>query len=447
MLLAGLGGWLAVDVVVDRGQFGTAGPSSAGPALPHEFARGGPKPSSVESQPAGRAIAAYLTDDDESSWWVVVGADRRTLRQLHAGPYLGAADATGTALLSPSGRFIAMTSIPPLNNEFLPIPETARVSVVDLVTGDRKQLSALRLQGNDAVLAWSADERRIAVRTRGTLTIADVSNRHTNALPVQVEAAAFHPDGGRLAVTDRGRLTVVDLSGQQIGSTVQVGRLTVAPAGWSPDGRSVALRATGDALRVDLARLDVASGTVRDERFTNGFAPMGWRANDVLVGVRDKRVASYDLGKAELTVLAEPGNSWVDPADAVHVAGRLMAEASVVPAGRADRGAPWIWYCVVLAAVFGGVLLGPEPSSKGFGRHLETVLVGRALLGYVAAMSTVLLVPLSPVLLYLRPDLLREAIAAAALGAAAVLAGRAFRPRAVAARAPQPRRPLAGAPV
>lgn len=346
----------------------------------------GPMPAGATQQPAGPAIAAYLDDDDDEQWWVFVGANGSSYRSFPAGSY--SPGDTQQMLLSPDGSVAVIAAL----------GDPARLDVVDLTSGDVRQPPGLQLAAGDVALALSPDNRRLALRAGSRLAVADVTSGQVISFGVDAERAAFSPNGDRIAVSRTDRVTIVDAATGQVRSTHWVGEHEVAPAGWSPDGSTIALQPPdGAAATHPLAQLDLADGRVTPASTeTNGRSAIAWRSNSALVvsapGGRPN-LTTYEVSSGRVALLSENSSDWHPTAHGLRMATALVPAATLVAPGRVDRGHTYSWYAAWL--VVGIVMLAvgrwwPRPGSDRRRSDAYLFVVGVLT---TPAMAVVVLVP------------------------------------------------------
>lgn len=437
-----VGGWLAAGVVASRGAIGAVRHPGGAPALPSRVAISGPVPAEVSRQPAGPAIAVYLDDDDDTQWWVFVSAYRSSYRKLAAGSFFPGS--RNGLLLSPDGSMAAVTAGG---------SGAGHVSVLHLVSGDVRRVPDLQLAPDDAALAWSPNNSHLALRLGGRLAVADAISGRVTRFDVGAADAAFAPRGDRIAASLTGRLAIVDAVNGQLLSSYPVGNYAVAPAGWSPDGSTIALQPPEGPAALLLARLDLASSRVLPASAeTAGRSAVAWRSNSVLVVTAPGRpiLTAYDVFSGQLSLLADNTSDWYPTSHRLRLATALVPSATVVTPERVDRGHAYNWYAAWLAAVIVMTAIGrwwPRPSSarRRSGAYLF-------LIGAMAAGAPIVVV--IPLVFFAAPtgvghlDALGLAgfpyvvgalAAMALLGGAGLLAGLLSRPDAGPVPAPEPR--------
>lgn len=423
------GGSLAAGEVVSRGVVGAVRHSGDSAALPSRIAISGPLPAMVTRQPAGPAIAVYLDDDDNTQWWVFVSAYRASYRRLPAADYFP--DNRNGLLLSPDG---SVAAVPAGGSAGGP------VRLLHLVTGNVRRVPDLQLAPDDAVLAWSPDNNRLALRLGGRLAIADANSGRVTRFDVGAAAVAFAPRGDRLASSLTGELAIVDAVSGQVLSSNPIGNFAVAPAGWSPDGSAIALQPPVGPAALPLATLAVASRQVRlASAETVGRTAVAWRSNSALVVTAPGRptLTAYDVSTGQSWLLSDNTSHWYPTSHDLRLATGLAPGATVVAPGRVDRGHAYLWYAAWLASAMVMMAIGrwwPRPGSARRTSGVHPALVGAISAG--APIAAV--VPI--VLLFAPPSFgLAGLTAMVLLGGAGLLAGLLSRPDEGPVPAPQPR--------
>lgn len=437
------GGWLAAGVVDSRGTIGAAPYATSAPVLPDRMGVSGPVPASVTQQPAGPAIAAYLDDDDDQQWWVFVSARRSAYRKHGDGGYYP--NNKNEMLLSPDGTHAA---VPAFDAE-----RAGWVDILNLVTGDERRVSGLRLTSDDAPLSWSPDNRHLALTLGDRIAIADVTTGEVRQLQPLATEAAYSPAGDRIALSHSGSVSVVDTGTGRVRKSYPVGNLVVAPAGWSPDGSTIALQPPEHpsdqptehaAAERSLARLDLASGKVLQAGGgTIGTTAVAWRSNTVLVVTAPGRptLSAYDVSSDQVSMVSINASDWYSTAHGLRMATGLAPTMQIVTARRVDRGHAYTWYAVWPLAIILMAIVGRKwPRPKSPRRKSDGYLWFTGLLT-TPAMAALVVVPILIIFEVLMYGghldslglagfsyLLACLLATTLLGAAALIAGLLSRP-------------------
>ncbi|BCJ73750.1 hypothetical protein CS0771_32940 [Catellatospora sp. IY07-71] len=367
--------------------------------LPDRLAGYSPLTGSIADSPPGRAIMLYGYGNSETIRTyqsLVLGADGDAYRQVDARP-----DRSGAWLLAPDGSFAVLSA---------PDRGVTEMQVVDLATGRTRGVPLPRAGGalplalspDGSVLAYSfvdigpiADDLAMdvgnAIEHRGSahseLVLLDLRTGQAVTTGIgPVAAAAFAPDGGRLAVQSGLETWLVGRDGRRL-EQLMVPRgygLTLRNA-WSPSGRLLAVVPwAAEVWESDRAyTLDWAkSGAVRTvslaqpSALREGAAEvetfLGWLSDDAMLGVSwdyawdtgalwsvpVDGAAKVALSRFDDAYRCELGMQRCVPWE-ISVAGGLLPELTVRPAGSPDRGLWPAWArltaSVLLAlAVFGG---------------------------------------------------------------------------------------------
>lgn len=385
-----------------------AGPAARPAALPDRMAGYSYLTGSVSSSSPGRAVALFQhgfgVEALDLPQAVVVGADGDVYRRVDLAE--DRADDQGDPapmLLSPDGTRIAVGHYD---------EDRADLALLDLATGD-VEVHRVPAARSVVPLAWSRDGRLAYVfgpdptsphsgtPIAGAVGVLDTTAGDVRELPAagSAETLAFSPDGTELAVQHRARaggvLQVFGLDGRL--------RRTLTPPGghhldgadaWSPDGMLLATSRPplfcGNL--VEEAALRECAQAAADVRAGIGFVDATGRGRPVpepLPPFDDQqgRVLGWASPEALLVLAPDSGTSgagkpWVTrvPVDGgavqrissvsgggnygvgrFQLAGGLLADLQVRPAGDADRG-PWPpWFLViVLLVVVAAVQVGRD---------------------------------------------------------------------------------------
>jgi hypothetical protein len=250
---------------------GGAGPASAAPTLPDQFAPFSGFTAGAADRPAGRAIALYEYGSNElfTTWQTLVaGADRDTYRQLPT---------VSQVLLSPDGTQV-------LRHEH--DDEAPELTLQSLVTGQTRTVHTVPFHSNVGggleLLAWSPDGRYVAYavpapppadgtaessfkagRVIEELGILDLTTDTTARYPriSPVWGAVFDPSGRQLLVQTVQEGQIVSLTGDVLRPVrLPDGAELDRGAAWSPDGSRVAVPVDRGGPSSAVGFLDVASG-------------------------------------------------------------------------------------------------------------------------------------------------------------------------------------------
>ncbi|GAA1607495.1 WD40 repeat domain-containing protein [Catellatospora bangladeshensis] len=345
--------------------------------LPDRIAGYSPLTGSIADSPPGRAIMLYGYGNNETIRTyqsLVLGADGDAYRQVDAMP-----DRSGPWLLAPDGSFAVLSA---------PDRGITEVRVVDLATGRARGVPLPRAGGviplalspDGGVLAYSfvdigpiagdlamgvgnAIEQRASEHSE--LILLDLRTGQAVTTGVgPVAAAAFAPNGQRLAVQSRLETWLVGRDGRRLEQVMvpQGYGLTLRNA-WSPSGRLLAVVpwavedwGTGRAYTLDYTR----SGAVRTvslaepSALREGAADvetfLGWLSDDAVLGmsldpfdvaalwsVPVDGTAAVVLSRFDDAYRCELGMQRCIPYE-ISVAGGLLPELAVRPAGSPDRG-------------------------------------------------------------------------------------------------------------
>jgi DNA-binding beta-propeller fold protein YncE len=248
-----------------------AGPTSATPTLPEQFATFSRFTAGAADLPAGRAIALYEYGSSElfTTWQTLVaGADRDTYRQLPT---------VSQVLLSPDGTQV-------LRHDH--DDEAPELTLLSLVSGQTRTVHTVPFHSNVGaglqLLDWSADGRYVAYavpapppadgtaessikagRAIEELAILDLANDTTVRYPriSPVWGAVFDPSGQELLVQTVQEGQLVSLAGEVIRPVqLPIGAEVGRRAFWSPDGSRVAVIVDHVGADSTVSFVDVASG-------------------------------------------------------------------------------------------------------------------------------------------------------------------------------------------
>jgi hypothetical protein len=359
LVAAALAAGLVGHVVVSRS--GPGGSSRAAVALPERFPDWWPGPVSAADSPPGRAIALYGHCHEDNVCGVLLGADAVTYREVPVEwphPQTAALSADGTAIGLVEERGV----------------ESRSVRVLDLASG-RTAHTGIQLGWQDRVLAWSPDASRLAYSSGGTLQLLDVERGVTDDLDMDAGAVVFSADGKRLAVQVSDVVSLVGLDGR-VERELPVSGGSLAPAGWSPDGRTLALHHNLLAvdgvtlLDTETARVSLpVPGALVTERAVEA---LGWRdETSLLVHRQGGALDAYDVTTGERTRAAVLPPT--DDVRSLQLASNLTPYADTRPAGTFDRGPlglAW-WLALAIALVAGasvGLRVREWPDVAGVGR-------------------------------------------------------------------------------
>ncbi|RKS67882.1 hypothetical protein CLV35_3786 [Motilibacter peucedani] len=299
----------------------------AAPVLLDRFPSWEPVPATVERSPAGAAAMAYVDGtDDRGEFLALVGSDGATLRRMRLP---GDLRSSTPSLLSPDGTRVADTW-------------TGRLRVKDLRTGRGTTPPGLQLDGQDALLAWSADATRVVVGSQLHTRVVALETGRQVQLPGGATAAAFAHDG-RLTLDRAGRLETYayDLRALVDSRPTPEG-WTIAPAGWSADGRTLALR----PLVGDLSGNGPRDGQLGLRTAAGGEGPaflapprpsvaVAWQQGDLLVSA-GAALERWDPSTLKSAVVTASKGSRLR-AD-LRVATALVPHERTVALGTPDRG-------------------------------------------------------------------------------------------------------------
>ena len=361
MLLAGLG-----VALLPGGDVPGASRVGGVPTVPDRMAGYSHLTADVSSSPPGRGLALFQfgfgVESLDFPQAVVVGADGDVQRRVDVAEERSWPQTQGDPapmLLSPDGTRVAV------GDHRADRPE---IAVVDLASGDI-ELHAVPAGRSVLPVAWSPDSRRLAFlgtatdtspfwgsAVAGELGLLDLGSGRAEALPdaVEVQAAAFAPDGSELAVQRSdaagGGLDVVPLdggAGRRL--TLAPGHHLEGPAAWSPDGALLATWSPEDGV----AFVDAIGGPRPTpgplDREVVGPGPvLGWTAPDrVVVLVPDAPVADparHRLVEVPLDGAGPQPLSEVPTSDAAYGVARFQLATGLLPdlevraAGDVDRG-------------------------------------------------------------------------------------------------------------
>ncbi len=394
---------LAVALVPTGSAVSGAGAGAA--TLPDRVGEYSHLTGSVSSSPPGRAVALFqhgfgveFLDIPQA---VVVGAHGDVLRRVDLAEDRAGAETQGDPapmLLSPDGLRIAVgdhdTSRPDL-------------AVLDLTDGRVDLLPVTEGRGV-LPLAWSPDGRLLAYLSTpeptnpyggapitGDLGLLDLETRRAAELPGTsgVSTAAFASDGSQLAVEHGGALEVRSLDGAVLRTIdLPAGHHLDGPAAWSPDGRLLAVSATGcpgmggegwrgcsdpgGASGAGIAFVD-ATGAGRatpvplDRRVAGPGRVLGWTATDRVAVLVPDAVGGevYDPDRHWVTEVPLDGSaprrlSAVPTGDGGYGVGRLqlatglLTDLEVREAGAVDRGRWPLWLRLAAAVALGATAAG-----------------------------------------------------------------------------------------
>ena len=236
--------------------------------------------------------------------------------------------------LSPDGRRIVFLSERDRLSVdlFLADASTGRILRKLMTTAARPEIESL--QSLHSAGAWSADGRRFAFaiirNSRPTLTIFDVAVDDRSRVARRIDVASlgeiagptWSPDGGSIAFTGLAD-GVTDLYVYELGAD-RLRRLTTDAhadlhPSWSPDGTRLAFatdrftsdRATLTAGRLELAILDIATGTLRrvpGDGASNRYSPHWMPDGRTIVFATDMnagQIGRLDLASHELRLVGE----------------------------------------------------------------------------------------------------------------------------------------------
>ncbi len=394
---------LAVALVPTGSAVSGAGAGAA--TLPDRVGEYSHLTGSVSSSPPGRAVALFQhgfgVEFLDLPQAVVVGAHGDVLRRVDLAEDRAGAETQGDPapmLLSPDGLRIAVgdhdTSRPDL-------------AVLDLTDGSVDLLPVTAGRGV-LPLSWSPDGRLVAYVSTpgptnpygdeplaGDVGLLDLETGRATDLPgaSRVSAVAFAPGGSELAVEHGGALEVRSLDGAVLRTVdLPAGYHLDGPAAWSPDGRLLAVSATGcpgiggegwrgcsdpgGASGAGIAFVD-ATGAGRstpaplDRRVAGPGRVLGWAAADrVVVLVPDADGGEpYDPDRHWVTEVPLDGSpprrlGAVPTSDGGYGVGRfqlatgLLADLEVREAGAVDRGRWPLWLRLAAAVALGAAAAG-----------------------------------------------------------------------------------------
>lgn len=299
---------LADTAVRLRGAQVDAGTATAEPGLARRMPGWDPVPADASAHPAGAAIAAFMSGhEDATPFELLVSAHRPTARRA-------------SGRLSPDGRWLATVG--------------TAVELLDLTTGSREILPRVRTDPADTIAAWSSDGTLVAVLHSSTLTQVDRRSGTAEDLgPARSAAYALGDD--RLALSRTGVVTVRDGDGAGVVQFPVRSDDVIAAAGWSPDGRRIAL-----AGPRGIAVLDVDDGRVRAvPSLGTSVTALAWHDDTVLL-VRDD---TYGAPLRSVDVMTGVDHELVrfpasDPAYSLQLAQALTPHAALVDVAAFDRG-------------------------------------------------------------------------------------------------------------
>lgn len=343
---------------------GPAALPRATPTIPEVIAGDSLMTASVRSDPAGRAIALFISGNAElffSYHAVVVGADGGAIRRVSAmngrrrndGPF-------PEALIAPDGTRLLVS-------------DGASARLVDLTTG-RERSYRLGRGSSATPLAWSPDGRHVAFTPdptgagAGGIGMLDLKTGGTSGVPGLAvgasgpTAAAFDADGTRLAVQIDEAVELIMVSGGHI-ATLPLPRdhQLVPYVAWSPDGALLATRSQRPESQGGIVFLSTQGRSLPPNVASNlESSPAefgGWSAPDRIVMVSETdRHPDYRVEREVVEVSLATGKrrviSWFSGAHTcefssmhckalnVRFAAGLLPTLVTRPAGPPDRG-PW----------------------------------------------------------------------------------------------------------